>query len=350
MPDGEFTLGSMSAMDRTLGARAEVAVMTPELARVMRKTMHYERQRPLSNDNIRRLGYELENGSFVPATPITICVLPEGTMKIVDGNHRLEAIEKSGINAMVTLIYIMVKDEEEVARIYSNLDIQMTRKWSHAIKAHAEFDDFPWAHKAVAAMGVVLSGFNPLSNEQNPRSKSRELRMETMREFRKPAQLLHDSCSGGPKANLSILFRRANMALALYTTLHQPTQGVEFWSGLVLDDGLRTGDPRKTLLDWSRRNPQLTASIREHLTAAVVCWNAYWEERSLAYIKIEGLKNYRIAGTPLHKGRQEAAADTPSLPVRRPCEDLPEAAPTMFQTGLAVGENGGEPVAYHTEN
>jgi hypothetical protein len=75
------------------------------------------------------------------------------------------------------------------------------------------------------------------------------------------------------------------VAVALLTLRDQPAKAKEFWDGVAMDDGLRRGDPRHTLVKTLRDRP-LRGSHSEGGRIASTAWNAYYSNRELTFIRI----------------------------------------------------------------
>src|SRR5579875_3709638 len=104
--------------------RTEALMVTPAMAKMLRASCHFERQRPINARNVERLAMEMRRGWFITGTPVFMAVLPDGSMRIVNGNHTLEAVQSSGVSIPLAFIYSKVSDIEGAARIYACLDLQ----------------------------------------------------------------------------------------------------------------------------------------------------------------------------------------------------------------------------------
>jgi hypothetical protein len=107
---GRIATGPYAGFD-VASIQAELVLVTPDEARLLRDTCNFARQRAIRIDNVNRLLSEAQRGVFVPGTPVFICVLPDGSMRIVNGNHTLEMVASLGHPVPLTLIYAKVKDE-----------------------------------------------------------------------------------------------------------------------------------------------------------------------------------------------------------------------------------------------
>ena len=283
---------------------ASVAAISPAMSRVMRDIMHFERQRPISANNVARLAREMKDGTFLAGMPIFICELPDKRCFIVNGNHTLEAIYASGVTVPLVLVRKRVTSMEEAARAYAVLDIQKPRTWGDALRAVGFSDSIPLASLVNAAMTFVIGNFVD-SEDDRSRAASRDLRMTMIPEYRAAAHVLADCLNGAPKHSARCLRRASIFSVALYTARYQPSFAAEFWGALVRDDGLKATDPQKALLRYAMNNSGTGSQARrDNVKAAVLAWNAAFRGRPLEYCKPNQVGSIFILGTPMHKGAQ----------------------------------------------
>jgi hypothetical protein len=297
-PRAPYGLDDLMALEVTTGA------VSPAMAKHMRETMHFERQRPISMKNVQRLAKEMSMGWFLSGTPIFICVLPDGRKQIVNGNHTLEAVTHSGVTIPLTMIWKQVRGIEDVARCYATFDIQKTRTWMDTLQAVGYSGKIPEVGKVVSALSLVQMGFANLNSSDYT---SRQARLQMLPDYTKAAYLLHGAMEGAPAANQKIIRRAAFFSVALYTARYQPIAAEEFWGGLAKDDGLTKNDPRKALLRFgvaNRAEGGLTQRVY-HAKGAMLAWNAFFENRSLEFCRPASMLTARILGTPMHKGAAE---------------------------------------------
>jgi hypothetical protein len=331
---------------------AKVVTVTPELARQLRDTCHYERQRTLRPRNTKRLSLEMKGGRFIQGTAATFCRLPDGTMILVNANHTLEAIVDSGIPQRMVFIVISVADLDEVARIYGTFDIQRSRTWGDAMKAKALDEKVPMATKVMPALGEILNRFE-YAAENVAANDSRQVRFDLMEQYIDEATMIHEALAGAPSLHRNVILRKSVLAVALETARFQPGKASEFWGGAAHDDKLANGDPRKTLIRWLVANPMSAggSGARSQARAAAICWNAWFEGRTINAVRHNSMVNFRIVGTPWGKGGGESV---PAEFARDKVEavdpvqvDLPETnLDDLFSFGLFAHANGLKPVTY----
>jgi len=291
-----YGLRDLMALDAKPGA------ISPAMARHMRDTMHFDRQRPISARNVERLAEEMRRGWFLAGTPIFICVLPDGRQLIVNGNHTLEAVVASGVTVPLTIIRKQVRDVEAAAKAYAVLDIQKTRSWTDTLRAIGHAETIPMAVLVNSAMSFILGGFRDRVEDRQA-AASRNLRMAEIPEYKAAAHLLAQCIENAPRSNVKLLRRASVFSVALYTARYQPSAAEECWGGMVRDDGLKANDPRKALLRYLvNHHGTGSGGRRDCVRAAISAWNAGFQNRSLDHCRPSNSAEIRILGTPLHKG------------------------------------------------
>lgn len=308
---------------------SEVKLVSPELAKSIRAGCHFERQRKLSEANISRLAYEMSHGHFVQGTPIFFGVLPDKAMYLVNGNHTLEAIMSSTLPQLLTFIYHPCTDLEEVASLYATFDANKPRTWGDSLKAVGMGEKLPYAPQVASAVRMILANFKSVSGTAKRQgvatiANSKSEVFAKLHDFERPARLIHDALAGAPGSNQKLLLRVPVLAVLLEIARAQPSEAFNFIKDLAADDGLKLGDPRKTLLRFLTNNYTTQGDDRFLMCRAVAqAWNAYYQERELQILRPGSMSNITLAGT-------RWTGDT--------------AAPKIVKTGL--GPNN-EPLVIH---
>lgn len=293
---------------KTVGkVQARTELVSPVKAREWRAIHEYERQRPINENHVSRLAYEMKAGRFMPGTPVYFGVLPDGHKRLLNGNHTLEALGKyadgNGEPLLLTIIENQVADEDELHHLYSIFDIQMTRSWSARMKALGVTDDIPDASKVTSALGTILSGF--ATDYNLPICKSASDRATLMDKYKEAAILFGDCLKNGDSHVTRLLRRQQVMAVALHTLRYQPSFGEGFWLLTAQDNGLKVGHPGRALIKWLEKNSGRSAQPGGiGCKAASIAWNAYFKSRDLEVIRAQS-GPLHILGTSWHKGRPD---------------------------------------------
>lgn len=290
-------------MNQKAKVTSEVKVVTPDYARHLRDTAHFERQRSIRPENVRRLADEMAAGWFTQGTQIYICILPDGGQVVVNGNHTLEAICASGIPQAMTITKKQVSDINEAGRIYAVFDIQKVRSWRDSLRAVGADDTIPLAPRVLSAIGVIDEKFG---QDPSGASRSRQGRINKMEDYRAAVDLLMECLAKAPHDSAQAVKRAPIMAVALETLRYQPSLGFEFWQRMAQDDGLTAGMPEKALLGWIRKRRLATGTgRREHCRAAALAWNRAFQGKECDYVKPNQMASFYLLGTPWANGMED---------------------------------------------
>lgn len=312
---------------------AGIVMCGPEQARSLRESCNFEgHQRDINDMNVERLASEMARGYFVAGTAVTFCVLPNKSMLLVNGNHTLEAISKSGVTLPLVFIYIKADDRESAGRIYARFDIHKARTWMDAARA-VGIGDKPYVDKALAAMGFILAGFR--SDSRNGLARySRDARFGLLKEYDEALAMMTQIVNNGVASIRKLVIRQPVLAVALYTIKYRPSSAVKFWTDLVADDGLATTDPRKTLLRFLQATTHNTIREKTEMTnGTAIAWNAYMKGNPLQLIRPNALKTFRLYGTPLGMG-EAYDEEQPELIA------VPASRKPTFEMGVRIDGRG----------
>lgn len=287
-----------------INVHSEVRLVTPQQAREMRDTMHFPRQRNISDKNVDRLAVEMHFERFTDGTQIYICILPDGKRYIVNGNHTLEAIYKSGVAQWLTLTYKKVANQDAAGQIYAVFDTQRVRTWNDSLRAMGLEEETPMARLVMPAVRLIDAAF-----AEDASSSERTQTIGHISRYKEPAALLY-AIMVGPKSGdgHKFLKRSPVLAVALETALHQPSAAHEFWGAFVQDDGLSAKSPEKALLVALAREKGVTgyAARRVQIRLCAAAWNAAFQGESRCYLKPASMIAFYLLGTPWDKGVAEA--------------------------------------------
>ena len=280
----------------------ESVMVTPQMARTLRATCHFERQRPIKQDHVDRLKAEMAKGWFLAGTPLWFCRLPDGKELLINGNHTLEAIGGGEISVPLVLIHQKVPDIEAACWAYTSFDVQRTRSYLHAAQAFGLNESVPYLSPALSACAYIGGDFaaNPWSSH-NDASRSRRRRIDLVKEYHPALAMLKAIMTDSPKVQQALMKRGPTLACAMATLRYQPSTAEAFWTGIVWDDGLRVGDPRHTLLRFLR-----SADVRRNqegiLWNTSLAWNAWFSNQKLdRFTRRPEAAVIELSGTPWAK-------------------------------------------------
>ena len=286
--------------------------VTPKLAKKWLHQNTFERQRnmrPLHRDTLAK---EIQSGRFIQGTQIHFVQCDQDRF-LVNGQHTLSAIVKSGIAVTLSVLVSDADTMEEVAALYSRHDNHLSRSILDAIKArdiHKQIGmSLNQARKVASAVRFIQSGFR--------NSGGRIHREEILSEIKNWEEEGNAFLTAIEKGYLdTILMMKASvLSIALVTFRHEEELAMKFWKQVANDDGLNRGDPRKTLHEFINMTRVKQGSIihnakvvTQPYTARAVAkaWNAFHAGKSLAHIQVaDPNREIQIKGTP-HNGQATA--------------------------------------------
>lgn len=280
----------------------EIIDVTPAMAAHLLASAWFERQRNISPHHVARLSSEMTRGSFLAGTPIWVCVANDGTKYIVNGNHTLSSVVKSGVTIPLTFVYERVRDEDAAAESYITFDIQRIRTWQQAANAVGISDKLKLSKEGIMAFKFIKGDFK-YDSKVNSQVLSRAVIFNEIKEYESALALLHSCLDGSPRNVRQIITRFPIFAVAMVTAKFQPSAADEFWGKMARDEGLVKGDPQKALLDYMRNNPGIYGSSVGPMLAraAAVAWGAFFDGRELTVVRPNSVNDLVILGTPWGK-------------------------------------------------
>lgn len=283
--------------------------MTPEQANFLLQNCLYEQQRTRNKAHVNEFAYLMGKGEFRSYSDIECAVLSDGRMALIDGQHRLAALAKQSASFPFCLHLDRSEDSSDVRIRYDRFDSTVRiRRVRDLIRGMN--DEIGFVQKDSELLSVatkaIHSGFVNLGSSASTAkridARTGEFVRGLMRDWQKEARVFFDiyHASNSPDRRY---FHRANvMGIALVTIRYQQLtrKADEFWMKAMFDDGLRNGEPEKTLLNWFRLNKDAPPVTQARACSAG--WNAYYENRKLVKIHVGSDKSLTILGTPMRIG------------------------------------------------
>lgn len=264
---------------------APSAHVSPDQAFQWVTQFNYANQRDLKKSWVGTLAECMLRGKFASFTMITFAVL-DGEPLLVNGQHTLHAIYQSNLTQTLMVQFRYVASHEELESLYSIFDIQRRRALRDqmgTIGADLNLSDGERNALAVAVKLLSL-GMRPDFGRHDPHFQANLIDAEfikaEMRSWAAESYKYFSFLRAAPASNRDIFMRSHVVAVALLTLRYCDAKAADFWTQACLDDGLRIGDPRKSLHNWLRSNPVTKAQFQQH-RAAIACWNAFYRGKEL---------------------------------------------------------------------
>jgi hypothetical protein len=286
-----------------------IVKIAPGIAKRILEETNFEGQRPIRQARVNDHLGRLEAGRWQPSFAISFAALPDGTLILVDGQHRLSAIIEFDAPAPVRVLLHEVASEEDARSLYIGFDasvsVRTTGEVLDAVQLGGSLNIKKNVRNAIYRALVLLN-----NNFEHARSNmltsamttGQDIRINQFKDWEPQAVRWNEIYSVADRSHSRSLLTAGATAVGLYTLKHQPAKAYEFWRGIAANDGLKKLDPRHTLIQDFHTRVLNAGSARQSVQAPVLAWNAFYEGRTLKIIKcIEGAE-IRIAGTPFANG------------------------------------------------
>lgn len=234
----------------------ELADVTREKAEVWLERNIYEYQRALKPRFVSQYADEMTKGHFKDFTVIEFAHL-DGQMFLMDGQHRLAGIKKSGMTLPLYVQHRYYKNVEDIAADYARTDYGKIRSWSDIINAlHAALGiqdrlilaDFEF-NALKSAFELIYRGFM-----SDGVKSDRVMLYEKTLEWQHYARAYFDAIGNNRRDNVCMSLQRKHLvAMGIctmrFSDFHLPEDrsAFDFWRQVSFDDGIGMYDPRKKL-------------------------------------------------------------------------------------------------------
>jgi len=289
----EQPMNSISPMSSASLVSEGRVTITPRFADQILQTMNYSKQRRVENSHVAALAEQLRRGQFLAGTQVAFGKLPDGTLHLVNGQHRLTAVRDANVPMEFQVVVIPCIDEHALDVLYYRFDTVIRKRSSAVVRATLGFAE-EW--EITATLGGGIWEAIPLIAHKlkqvpgglwEPNLKTPDGRYELAVPFKTQAKQYNDAIAGAIKTRRKRLTNGGVVAVGLLTLRDQPIKALAFWKGVADNDGLRKGDARHALVEYFASTNLMTPNV-----AIAVCrsaWNAWARGKALQFAKaVEG--------------------------------------------------------------
>lgn len=275
---------------------------TPARANAIFSRYRYEfnRDERKAKQHISALARMMRDGSWRDGGTIEFARLPGGMMTLVDGHHRMLAQVEAGVDIWWTVLIHNVEDQDELRNLFWTYDTTLRKRSLNNVLAGVNAAEHMQLSKAMAltttrAAVFIDNGMHPTTGQFSRQYTPAE-QLTLAAKWERQAQLYEQCVDAAPIAVKKKLRSAQVASVAFLSFVADDDKAWPFWMGVAQDDGLRRGDPRKTLLDWMR-DTHLSGTGPTHAAAAAArAWAAWYNGNDLNIIRI-GKQAVKVAGT-----------------------------------------------------
>jgi hypothetical protein len=286
--------------------------VTPAIAKQLLSNQCIDLQRAMKSAKVTGIKTAILSNSFVPTTAISIAVYPNGTEKLADGQHRLQALVDLNINISMSLMYWNVCDDAGFGALISHMDQGLKRTDSDQLKATGVNLKMQSLYGLTSADTKALAtAISPITADfEYSRKKALTLdfngtvnQMFQYAPMHKDYKELIKNAKVNLKHNKTVTsLSSANvLPVALVTLAKHPAMAGEFWSkvaGNTISKSSRTSNAPIRFTEWLMNYKDGLESSGDNggdgqryivNTVAINCWNAYHDNKN---ITVTALKQY----------------------------------------------------------
>lgn len=211
-----------------------------EKARTWLLNFPYERQRNMRVWWVQKLKNIMRAGKFKQGTQISFGVL-NGSEYLTNGQHRLTAINETGLPQTFSILKTKVQNEEELAQLYIAEDRHLTRSFNDIARAYDLQDKLHLNQSQLSKMKTAINfiqlGFT-IGRVAGGMTDTDMFYL--LGSFASAGKRYFDLIAGCPREMKVPLTRAATLSVALVTLKETPKEIVwrtnEFWHGLALPE------------------------------------------------------------------------------------------------------------------
>lgn len=298
--------GRFRAPQRSLKEQ-KMQTITPKVAREYIDRCNHDPERmktlmrPIRENWVDVLADRMRNGQFMPSATIVLAHSGADTY-LVNGNHTLRAIERSGIPQKLPIIHHQVPTIDGVRQLYATYDRGLSRSMSDSLRAYGATESLGLPIDEVnylaAAVRFMLADMGDSSQRVWGRKISDDSLLQMMVPWALPYIRLKEALKEtDAHINKMILRRRPVLTVALITVVGQPSRAIEFWEAVKTGEGLyRTSSAlrlREYLMMYNTsgrsgitgaKAPSETLS--RYVRTVAYCWNKWYDNEPIATMRV----------------------------------------------------------------
>jgi hypothetical protein len=276
-------------------------VITPLLAQQILDQAPYEGQRKFQEEHAEKWVFFIQGGTFLRDQGISFGRL-NGRLYLLNGQHRLRAVVKSGKAISFDITIFECQIEQELSDHYKRFDTEsLPRSTKDIIRGDSMIsEEMPgqYVQRVCEAIPWIEARFKHIAKRKMPIiARIKEQRLMLAHQWEREAKLYRVLSKGITAVKTNRFYSGVTLACALVTLRFAPEEAETFWKKAIQNDGLHKGDPARCLLDtWDARGRSLTQYQKGHVAA--LAYNAHYRGESMHRIHIPNDVDIYLEGTP----------------------------------------------------
>lgn len=289
-----------------LGITSGSKVITPELAKRIISECMFSGQRNVFYYQVKLLVDKMKNGEWLPDDQISFCRLPDGTMILVNGYHRMQAVIESGIPIVFNIRILECKNMNDVRKAYITFDTgTRSRSETEVIEAMGITKEFNLTKQVAGAVyraaPLIANNMLHYNYQTSPiQIKNVTQRIMLADDLWMLGKKYQDLVSTAAYKHRAKLLVAGVVGVAIATIKHQYELASQFWPRVGDMANMKIDDPRlilaKTLDERSYKIPK-DGTVPASAIDAALAWNAFYDGRSITVLKTSQIKHFQVKGT-----------------------------------------------------
>lgn len=281
--------------------------VTPGLAAQILQRFHYDAQNPRAKTmraHVEVLAAQMREKTWTPGMQLAFGVLPDQTVRLVNGYQRLHALIAADLTIEFQLLLVPVKDEAALWELYYRFDtVQRVRSDAAIVAATGIADRIgiprEIASRAYTAGGILHNGLRVLTGyARDPYMRTPDGKLKAVQPWWEYVEQYAGIMKPAERTLRLRLTSASVMAVALATLRYQNRRATEFWEGVAANTFSNKGDPRQALVTKLLATSFQGQHPDAALNTAATAWNHWYRNEYREKLVVNYARGCRVLGTP----------------------------------------------------
>ena len=258
----------------------EIITVTPMMAQDYMKMAAHPAQRPIQDRHVQFLAGKMKSGEFRTGE-LAVAYNGEGASYIMNGNHQLRAIIKSGKPVQVLLEKFFCEDKQEMAHLFRQFDNHRMRSINDMLRVEADSRNINWPARICSLIASAAATIESGSTDKVSTGMKRDRKCALLSRYLKEGDFISSILGGHKRVRTKFMWRVAVFCAMIMTFRKSPVSASVFWEGVRDGENLKKKAPQLTLRDFlmsssmkTTQNHKTTTYI-EILVRCIHAWNAF---------------------------------------------------------------------------